>query len=136
MEIVRYEGRESVDAALAGGEPLLAVVSFDGKKAIVGHIDECMEHHILLSKAGFPSTDIDRYFRIVFDREGADWTFVCPPDYRGIGDKTRRIAQFYRDGFAVISDFLAQMGYLVDIKIPKRYQRHIKSMGQEAREAK
>lgn len=129
MEIVRYAEAEDLDVALEKGEPLLAVISFDGERVIVGHVDECMEHHILLSKVGLPATDIDRYFRIVFDREGADWTFICPPDYRGIGDKTRRIAQFYKDGFAAISGFLSQMGLFVDIRIPKRYQRHIKALG-------
>jgi hypothetical protein len=90
-----------------------------------------MEHHILLSKVGLPSGDIDKYFRVVFDDEGADWTFVCPPDYKSIADKTRRVSEFYRDGFAVIPVFLSEIGYLVDIKIPKRYRRHVEAMGAE-----
>ena len=35
--------------------------------------------------------DIDKYFRLVLDDTEADWTFVCPPDYRSIPGKRRRI---------------------------------------------
>ena len=96
----------------------------------MGHIDECMEYHILLQEVGLTSGDIDKYFRIVFDREGADWTFVCPPDYRGIAEKGRRLAAFYTDGFGVISAFLSEIGYFVDITIPKRYKRHFDALSE------
>lgn len=46
--------------------------------------------------------DIDKYFRLVLDDTEADWTFVCPPDYRSIPGKRRRITQFYLDSFAAI----------------------------------
>jgi len=128
MEIIKYQENENLDAALRDGEPFLAVISFDGSRAIIGHVDECMEHHILLAKAGLPASDIDRYFRVVFDRDGADWTFVCPSDYRNIDEKTRRITRFYKDGFTVISEFLAALGLLVEIRIPRRYGRHIMPM--------
>ena len=75
-------------------------------------------------KAGFKDTDIDKYFRIVLDSDGADWTFICPPDYKNIYDKQRRIEQFYKDGFTVISDVLHDLGYMVGINIPRRYRRH------------
>lgn len=103
-------------------EPLLVLISFDGKTAIMSQIDEAVEHHILLMKAGYK--DIDKFFRIVLDKSGADWTFVCPPDYKNIPFKDKRIEAFYKDGFAVISDFLHSIGYLVGINIPKRYRRH------------
>lgn len=128
MEIVKYSESEDIDKAMEKDEPFLAVISFDGKRAYMGHIDECVEHHILLAKVELPSADIDKYFRILFDKEGADWTFICPPDYKGITDKTRRIAEFYKDGFTEISDFLSQIGYFIDIKIPKRYRRHFDMM--------
>ena len=128
MNITKYSDTLSVDEAIQNNEPLLAVISFDGERAIVSHIDEAVEHHILLSKAELPSSDIDKYFRIIFDKSGAEWTFICPPDYKGISDKTRRIAEFYKDGFAVISAFLSDMGMYVDIKIPKRYRRHFDAM--------
>lgn len=83
----------------------------------------------MLMNAGKKSTDIDQYFRIVFDRSGADWTFVCPPDYKGIPWKDKRIERFYKDGFAVISEFLHSVGYLVGISIPKRYARHLNVLG-------
>lgn len=111
---------------------MLAAISFDGKTAILSQIDEAMEHHILLKKAGYKDTDIDKFFRIVLDKSGADWTFVCPPDYRNIPFKDKRIEAFYKDGFAVISDFLHSIGYLVGIDIPKRYRRHSDAMNSDS----
>ncbi|SFB70296.1 hypothetical protein [Ruminococcus albus] len=128
MNIIKYPSEADVNEAIAEKEPLLVLISFDGGTIIVSHIDEAMEHHILLAKAGHESTDIDKYFRIVLDDEGADWTFVCPPDYKGISDKQRRITAFYKDGFAVISDALSQLGFMVGINIPKRYRRHFDYM--------
>lgn len=128
MNIIKYPSDQDVDTAMQQDEPMLAAIAFDGKTAIIGQLDEAVEHHILLSKAGYQSTDIDKYFRIVFDRSGADWTFVCPPDYKGIPFKDRRIEAFYKDGFVQISDFLHSIGYLIGINIPKRYRRHLDMM--------
>ena len=110
---------------------LSPTISFDGKTAIMSQIDEAMEHHILLMKTGYKDTDIDKFFRIVLDKSGADWTFVCPPDYKGIQFKDKRIEAFYKDGFAVISDFLHSIGYPVGIDIPKRYRRHLDVLGKD-----
>lgn len=123
--IIKYPDAQRVDNAVKDGEPLLIMISFDGSKVIMGHIDDSMEHHILLMNTGEDSRNIDRYFRIVLDPDGADWTFVCPPDYKNISDKTRRISAFYKDGFSEISDFLTELGMLVGINIPKRYRRHL-----------
>lgn len=125
MNIIKYPSEEAVNAAMTADEPLLVRISFDGETAVMSQIDEAMEHHILLMNAGFKVTDIDKFFRIVLDRSGADWTFVCPPDYKGIPYKDKRIEAFYKDGFAVISSFLHSIGYLVGIDIPKRYRRHL-----------
>ena len=86
---------------------------------------------ILLEKVGIDSREIDKYFRIVLDNEGADWTFVCPPDYKNIEDKQRRITAFYKDGFAAISEVLSGLGLMVGINIPKRYRRHFDYMMSE-----
>lgn len=125
MNLIKYPSEGAVNAAMTADEPLLVLISFDGETAIMSQIDEAMEHHILLMNAGFKDTDIDKFFRIVLDRSGADWTFVCPPDYKGIPYKDKRIEAFYKDGFAVISSFLHSIGYLVGIDIPKRYRRHM-----------
>lgn len=117
MEIVKYPSAESVNRAVAADEPLMAVISFDGEKAVMSQLDEAVEHHILLMKSGYKDTDIDRFFRIIFDKSGADWTFVCPVDYKNIPFKDKRIEAFYKDGFSVISDFLHSIGYLVGINI-------------------
>lgn len=69
--------------------------------------------------------NIDKYFRIIFDNEGADWTFVCPSDYKSITNKELRIESFYKDGYKIISDFLKELGYDIDIEIPRRYRRHL-----------
>ncbi|MCL2638856.1 MAG: hypothetical protein FWD48_10880 [Oscillospiraceae bacterium] len=129
MEIIKYDGNMPVDEAIKVDDPLLAVISFGGEKAIVSHIDEAVEHHILLRKAGYRGTEIDEFFRIAVDRaEGASWTFICPANYKNISDKTRRVAAFYKDGFSVISKFLSEIGYFVDISIPKRYRRHLEEL--------
>lgn len=137
MNFIKFPFPQAVDTALAEKEPLLLLVSFDEETALLAPLDEAVEHHILLdraSKAGLcpgDSRDIDRYFRVVVDDEGADWTFVCPPDYKGIPDKVRRISAFYRDGFAAISHALQQLGLLVGIDIPKRYRRHLRMLAEE-----
>lgn len=125
MELIKYPNEKTVDDAMSNDEPMLAVISFDGKMAVLSQIDETVEHHILLMKAVFRDTDIDKFFRIVFDREGADWTFVCPPDYSNITFKERRIRKFYNDGVRVITEFLKEIGYNTEIEIPKRYRRHL-----------
>lgn len=131
MNIIKYPSEEEVNRNISADEPLLAVISFDGKTAVMSHIDEAVEHHILLMKAGYKDTDIDSFFRIVFDKEGADWTFVCPPNYKNIQFKDKRIEAFYKDGFTVISDFLHSIGYLVGINIPKRYRRHLDALSND-----
>lgn len=131
MKIIKYPSEEDVNKAIADDEPMLAVISFDGKTAVISQIDEAMEHHILLMKAGYKDTDIDKFFRIVLDKSGADWTFICPPDYKNIPFKDKRIEAFYKDGFAVISDLLHSIGYLVGINIPKRYRRHFDAMNDD-----
>lgn len=130
MKIIKYPSETEVNNAINQKEPLLMLISFDGEAVIMSHIDEAVEHHILLMKTGFSDKDIDKYFRLVLDSESADWTFVCPPDYKGITDKTRRIKQFYRDGFAVISDVLQELGLMVGINIPRRYRRHFNMLGE------
>lgn len=131
MNIIKYPSETDVNNAVNRKEPLLILISFDGERVIMSHIDEAVEHHILLLKAGFSDKDIDKYFRLVLDSDGADWTFVCPPDYKSISDKTKRIRQFYKDGFAVISDVLQELGFMVGINIPRRYRRHFDYMNVE-----
>ena len=91
MKISKYPSEDAVNEAIQNDDPMLAVISFDGKSAIVSPLDDAVEHHILLAKAGKQSTDIDKYFRIIFDKSGADWTFICPPDYKGIPFKARPV---------------------------------------------
>ena len=130
MNYTYYPDEKTVKEAIAKKEPLLVLISFDGAEAIISPIDNSVEYHILLSNIGKDSRDIDKYFRIVLDDSGADWTFACPPDYKGIEDKRRRISVFYKDGFNVIAHTLEALGFLVGINIPKRYQRHIESMNE------
>ena len=131
MNIIKYPSEEAVNKAMSADEPLLILISFDGNTAIMSQIDEAVEHHILLMNTGYKDTDIDKFFRIVLDRSGADWTFVCPHDYKNIPFKDKRIGAFYKDGFSVISDFLHSIGYLVGINIPKRYRRHLNILSNE-----
>lgn len=134
MNLIKSPSDEAVNKAMAADEPLLILISFDGKTAIMSQVDEAVEHHILLMDVGYKDTDIYKFFRIVLDRSGADWTFVCPSDYKNIqsNDKRiddKRIETFYKDGFSVIPDFLYSIGYFVGINIPKRYSRHLNTLG-------
>ena len=125
MELICYPSAEAVRKAASADELLIAAIFFDGKKAVISSVEDSPEHHILLMNAGFKDTDIENTFRIVFDRSGADWTFVCPENYKNITFKDRRIKAFHKDGFAVIADFLHEVGYIVGIDIPKRYRCHL-----------
>ncbi len=129
MNIIYYPDKDNVTDAISRDEPLLVLVSFDGERLIVSQIDEAVEHHILLRKAGFSDTDIDKYFRLVVDKSGADWTFVCPPDYSSVTRKGKRIEEFFKDGMRIIPKALQQLGYDVPVEIPKRYRRHFDMMG-------
>lgn len=131
MEKVYFRGENEVNKAIEENEPLLILISFNGERMIVGELAESVEHNILLNKVGKSELDVDKYFRIVVDKSGADWTFVCPSNYKNIEDKTRRIAAFYKDGFSVISEGLIELGYCVGINIPFRYNRHIKELKNE-----
>ena len=129
MNITYYPDKESVTAAMEQDEPLLVLIGFNGEQMIISQIDEAVEHHILLRKVDLPDTDIDKYFRIVLDRSGADWTFVCPSDYNGMTRKDKRIERFFKDGMTVIPEALKELGYDVPVEIPKRYRRHFDMMG-------
>lgn len=128
MQKIFYPDEQSVKNAMRADDPLLLLVSHDGQRLIVSGIDDAGEHIILLRLAGFRDSDLDNYYRLVVNRDGADWTFVCPPDYQNITDKSRRIQQFYKDGFRTIPHALEAIGYLVGIDIPRRYRRHIDFM--------
>lgn len=128
MNIIYYPDENNVSTAMKQDEPLLVLVSFDGEQLIVSQIDEAVEHHILLRKAGFSDTDIDKYFRLVVDHEGADWTFVCPSTYSSVTRKEKQIEGFFKDGMDIIPKALKQLGYDVPIEIPKRYRRHFDMM--------
>lgn len=131
MEIIYYPDENDFRAAADKDEPLLVLVSYDGSRIIACQIDEAADHHILLKKAGFPDTDIDRYFRLVVDKSGADWTFVCPESYSTITRKDKKIEEFFKDGMRIIPAALKRIGYDVPIEIPKRYRRHFDLMGEQ-----
>ena len=71
-------------------------------------------------------TDIDKYFRIVLDCSGADWTFVCPPDYKGITRKDKRIERFFKDGMTIIPKVLNEMEY--DVEVENQMRKTISSL--------
>lgn len=112
-------------------EPLMAVIHIDGSHAYVSSLDDGFEHHILLKKMTGTNEILDQYFRIIFDSDGADWTFVCPPDYKSMANKEKRIEAFYKDGIDTIRQFLSIMDYPTEIEIPKRYRRHLDYLGND-----
>ena len=128
LEKIYYPNQESVERAIAQDDPLLLLVPHDGNRIILSNIDDAGEHIILLRLAGYNELELDNHFRLVVNKDGADWTFVCPNGYKNIADKSRRIQQFYKDGFAVIPQALTELGYICGINIPKRYKRHMDMM--------
>ncbi len=120
--------KETVTSRFGTGEMFILAITYDEETAAIAPIDEAPEHYILLNKAGIGEAKLDRCFRVVFDRESAEWTFVCPSDYAHITDEQKRIAQFYKDGFRAISHVLSDFGYMVDLTIPRRYRRHFDIM--------
>lgn len=110
-------------------EPLIAAISMDETHAVVGLLDDGFEHNVLLRKVLNSDKDLDKYFRVIFDTDGADWTFVVPIGYKNISNKEERIKEFYNDGYKTIVCFLQQLGYPEVVEIPKRYWRHLECMG-------
>ena len=131
MNILKYPDEQAFDNAVQADELILVLISFDGENVIASQIDEAMEHHILLRLVKDSDKDLDKYFRIVADHEGADWTFVCPPNYSSITRKEKRIEEFFKDGMRVIPKALKEMGYDVPVSIPRRYRRHFDIMNDE-----
>ena len=131
MKIQKYPNGQDFDYAVKADEPIFVLISFDGEEVIASQIDDAMEHTILLRLVKNSDKDLDKYFRLVVDHEGADWTFVCPPDYSSITRKEKRIEEFFKDGMMVIPKALKAMGYDVPVSIPKRYRRHFNIMNGE-----
>lgn len=125
MRFVFYPSEESVRSIISQNEPILLLISFDQAETLIAVADEVVEHTIMLRKMNRSELDIDKYYRVVANGSGADWTFVCPSDYKGIKDKRRRIEKFYNDGFEAISKTLKKIGCKVSIEIPLRYRRHL-----------
>ena len=110
METIYYPNENDFSEAVKA-EPLLVLVSFDGNQIIASQIDETVEHNILLKKAGFKDTDIDKYFRLVVDSDGADWTFVCPENYRNVTRKDKKSMDFFKDGMRIIPAALKRIHF-------------------------
>jgi len=124
MIIKYYPEKNNVNEAMQVNDPLLMLVSYDGNEILLANIDDAFEHHILLKKLNYKETEIDKFYRVVLNQEGADWTFVCPKDYKGISNQEKRIETFYNDGVTQISKAIKTIGYKADIQIPQRYRRH------------
>jgi hypothetical protein len=128
MKFDYYPDKATVNAAMQADDPLLILVAINESEALVSNIDDALEHSILLKKLGHKESEIDSYFRVVLNRRGADWTFVCPNEYKGISDRDRRIDAFYSDGIGAILKTVKQLGYDVKIDIPARYRRHFQRL--------
>jgi hypothetical protein len=123
MELKYYPDKLTVQKAMDNDDPLLMMVKFDGSEILLSNIDDAMEHIVLLRKLNYNETSIDNFFRVVINKQGADWTFVCPSNYKGIKDRNRRIEIFYNDGIDEISKAVKLIGYKSTINIPDRYRR-------------
>ena len=126
MEIIKYYGSDETKTEFINhdSEPLMAVIAHDRSHAVVSLLDEGCEHHLLLAKA-LDKYNIDEYFRILFDNEGAYLTFLLSNNYNIITNKEKSITVFFNVGFVSITEFLKQIGYDVPINVPRRYRRHM-----------
>jgi hypothetical protein len=122
MEL-KWLGGESI---LPTEEPLIIAIAIDESHAVIGLLDEGVEHAVMLRKVLGTDKDIDKYYRIVVDEDGADWTFVCPVDYKNIANKEKRIHTFYNDGIDAIVKLLRQIGYPEEITIPNKIKNCLK----------
>lgn len=124
MDIEYFPDKVTVEEAMQVDDPLLMLVAYDESRILLANIDDVFEHIILLRKLNYPESDIDKYFRLVINHHGADWTFVCPSGYKDIKNKDASIRQFYNDGIGTIIKALKLIDYPVEINIPQRYRRH------------
>ena len=111
-------------------ETLIVIIPFNYEADYirVGLIDEYPEHHILMQDVGLHFSDIDKYFRIILDKNSASWACVCPKDYKNIRDEIRRTETYFSDGIQAIGKVLSTIGYPTSINIPDRYMRVINSL--------
>ena len=130
MEIQKYPNGQDFDYAVKADEPIFVLISFDGEEVIASQADDALDFRLLLRLVKNSDKDIDKYYRLVVDHEGADWTFVCPPDYSSITRREKRIEEFFKDGMRIIPKALKELGYDVPIDIPKRYRRHFDIMNE------
>ena len=129
MAWIYYPNEKDVINAMQTDEPLLLLIAFDNSKVIIGIADECVEHHIMLTKTGNDSNDIDKYYRFIISQSGADWTFVCPKNYMDIENQEYRVKKFYTNGIDECTKVLSKLGYEKNIQIPLRYRRHLSYLG-------
>lgn len=110
MQIIKHNNI-SIKSHLESGRSVLALLSFDGEKCIVGESDD------LLERVDINGIDIKKCYRIAFNIDCADWDFSCPPDYKGIPQEQCRKIRYYKDGLNVIGGFLSQIGLFIGIQV-------------------
>lgn len=125
VQMIYFPNQETVEKAMQVDDPILLLIKHDLSKIILSNIDDAGEHIILLRLTNHKEAELDNFFRVIANNEGADWTFVCPASYKKIENRDYRIKEFYKDGIAVISKALKILHYDVSINIPKRYRRHL-----------
>jgi hypothetical protein len=123
MQFKFFPDKPTVDRAMDNDDPLLLLVRFDRSEGLVANSDDVLEHYVLLKLLGYRETDIDQFFRVILNRRVADWTFICPSNYKGILDRDQRIQAFYNDGIPAISNATSLLGYDVKIEVPERFRR-------------
>jgi hypothetical protein len=128
MRIIHVPDEKRVFESIENDDPLLVLISFNGERMIAGNIDDCLEHHILLKKAGYPETDLENYFRIIVNKSEASWTYVCPSSYLNIKNREFRLKKYYENGIDEITKALKLLNYNVPIDIPQRYRRHFDAL--------
>ncbi len=114
MKIIKHPGAESVDSAVRNDAGLVALVSFSGETAITAPSELITDHKELIDNYGLSP---DGFFRLRFNSMTAQWSFDCPQDYKFIGERSERLAEYYRDGLRIIPEFLVMLGYFSRLEL-------------------
>lgn len=109
MKIIYHPNKQTVEKAMQVDDPLLALIKHDLSELLLSNIDDGGEHIILLRLLNRSEYDLDKYYRVIINSDGADWTFVCPSDYKGISNREKRMERFYNDGIKTIRKALDEI---------------------------
>ena len=129
MQIYKYTEHEDLEAAIQKGDLMIAVISFDRNQAYMATLTNAWNTIFCLQRPGCQAPiSISGSYLTMTGRTGRLYVLRI---IKNITDRTRRVAVFYKDGFTAISAFMAELGLLLDIRMPKRYRHHMDALRED-----